>query len=382
MKTIETQLERKLQIWTLIGPLCLIFTLAFSFFKPSSNPMYLPYAALFGMTICWRWQMRGLAITVALLFAMTTYRMFGLSADERLWEAGMMTAIALGCLVTALSFDEAKSLMQEEWEQPVKEIEELQNELKNLQDKLEEASCQLAKETDERLASFNERERLEIHCKEFESRYLKLQAELQKNQLDVALQADEKVMALQNEVKTLQEKLSKAMKERQVLYNDKEQFEAQHKELGNQYLKIQSDLQKAQKNQLEEALQAQEELKKLQDQFARQLEEAKKPAEPVKLDHWQEYRQAEGMYLQLRIQFEEKGKALDTARKELFHAQEELERLRREHEEKHIFERSSHEEEMEAYLEKVEEKYAKTVKNLQDEIDLLQEIITHQISEI
>ena len=128
MKSIEIKLERH-QLWTLLGPLCLFFTVAFSFLKPSPHYLYIPYAALFGMVVCCRWQMRGLILTFFILAGMILYRFSGIAIEDPLWELGIQVAIFLGCFITTLSFDEAKSLIEGEKNLSLKEMDNLQREL-------------------------------------------------------------------------------------------------------------------------------------------------------------------------------------------------------------------------------------------------------------
>lgn len=207
MKTLETPWEKKLHIWALAGPLCIFFTIAFSFLKPTSNPYYLPYAGLFGLTISWRWPVSGLALIIGVLIALVVSRFPVISREEWIWESGISLALSLGCLATSFSFQEDKK-------------------------------------------------------------------------------------------------------------------------------------------------------------------EKEKPS------HWHEFKRAEGMYEQLRIQFEEKSAELDRTRKELFQIQEKLEQLTRDQEERYIYERSSYEESMERYVNDLEKKYRSTIEELKAEIEQLEGIIT------
>lgn len=401
MKTIDATLEKKLQIWTLIGPLCLILTLAVSFLKPSPHPTYVPYAALFGLIVCWRWQMKGFVLTFFLLITIAIYRAIGFPIEDKIWEGGLFTALSLGCLITALSFEEAKSLIEGEWTRPALEIEELQNELRLLQEKWEETSCRLANEISLGIELTNGKEQLNLHFQE-------LKNELQKQQS----WHEEAVQNLKDTRETfgreranLEAKLSKKEEELILALEGKKTLEVNHKELADHYLKLQKEHQKIEMAQREYAKNNQVlasekdtitaekvalmfQLQTIQDENVRlagELEEAKKPVEPVepvKLDHWEEFRQAQGLYLQLREQFEEKSKALDQTRTELFHTQEKLESMKKEFEEKYVYERSPAEKEMEKYLERVEKQYGSQLEALEVEIESLQEIISGIIKDM
>ena len=102
--------------------------------------------------------------------------------------------------------------------------------------------------------------------------------------------------------------------------------------------------------------------------------------EPIQTDQWREFKRVEGLYLQMRMQFEEKSLLLEAARKELFHEQERLEILRRDQEERHVYERTLFDKSMEDFLDQLEQEYAGTVANLQKEVRLLEEIISIQMS--
>lgn len=392
VKTIDATLEKKLQIWTLIGPLCLILTLAVSFLKPSPHPTYVPYAALFGLIVCWRWQMKGFVLTFLLLITIAIYRAIGFPIEDKIWEGGLFTALSLGCLITALSFEEAKSLIEGEWSQPALEIEELQNELRLLQEKWEETSCRLANEISLGIELTNGKEQLNLQFQE-------LKNELQKQQSwheEAVQNLKDSREAFGRERTSLEAKLSKKEDEIILALEGKKTLEVNHKELADHYLKLQKEHQKveitlqdsAQKHLamasekdtiIAEKVALMFQLQTIQDENVRllgELEEAKKPVEPVKLDHWEEFRQAQGLYLQLREQFEEKSKALDQTRTELFHTQEKLDSTKKEFEEKYVYERSPAEKEMEKYLERVENQYGSQLEAMEVEIQTLQEIIS------
>jgi hypothetical protein len=94
------------------------------------------------------------------------------------------------------------------------------------------------------------------------------------------------------------------------------------------------------------------------------------PPTDLKSEHWQEMRRFQGMYCQLKQQFEEKCLTLDSTRKELFYAQEELSATKMELQEK------EYDFVMEDVFIKMENSYLETQENLIMEVSLLEDIIT------
>lgn len=423
MKTIETQIERKLQLWTLIGPLCIILTLAFSLLKHSDNPLLLPYVALVGVALSWRWQMRGLAVTCGFILAVITYQLTSIPPEDRFWELGISIAIALGCLVTALSFDEAKRIVLEEYTSPSTNFDQLRSQLNG---QLETLSLQLKNAESEALEQAQNHDKLitltrhEILQNKNENEGLrnellksKLEADLIREKLEEeqnnfrlygehCKKQQEKV---QNENGLLKENLAALEKEKndllrvkkqlslfeeriQILEKEKKQAQEESREFNNALYRLQKEADdiQLQKTTLEVRLQTLEsEYKELENAYLKQKgewEEMQTKQERSKPHDWKEFRRVEGLYLQMRSQFDEKSLTLDNTRKELFHLQEKLEQLRLEQEEKYVYERSQYEKTLEQYIEKVEHRYAAKEESLTNEIEMLQEIITTLSNEV
>lgn len=94
---------------------------------------------------------------------------------------------------------------------------------------------------------------------------------------------------------------------------------------------------------------------------------------------WQAVRKAEGLYGQLREQFEQKSQILDQTRYELFHAQEQLSKYLREKKENDIYRISPEENAMLKHIHHTEQYYSQMINALEKEIDGLQSLIDHMM---
>lgn len=143
---------------------------------------------------------------------------------------------------------------------------------------------------------------------------------------------------LQRELNQKTEELNLKIEEIHRLQNDQEALRSHAKQANDRVVYQLNSLQQT----LDHSLQQQQE-KELQADALRQrvheLEQELAQPRKVESDHRLPYasgntRRIEAMYLQLKEQFEEKSAILDQARRELFYAQEQLQSLQREEEEK------------------------------------------------
>ena len=94
----------------------------------------------------------------------------------------------------------------------------------------------------------------------------------------------------------------------------------------------------------------------------------------------EDLRRYEGLYKQLREQFEEKSQTLDDTRRALFLAEEQLEQLKRDMLEQSVFSTSETEKKLEKHILRMERAFAKKEQLLQKEIESLQEVISGLVS--
>ncbi len=88
-----------------------------------------------------------------------------------------------------------------------------------------------------------------------------------------------------------------------------------------------------------------------------------------------EARRWEGLYKQLRQQFDEKSNILNETRRELFISQEKIEKLSREKEEYSLNSQTPLEKELELQIVRLEQEYDQAVAHYESEIAALEEII-------
>lgn len=110
-QTQEKRIDKQIQLWGLLGPYLTLLNVLVSFMK--ATPIQTPIAliALIGIPLCWTGKLRGMAIALGTLAAVIAYNFAEMSFDQQLWMIGIGSAISLSFLVTALSLDEAGSIV-------------------------------------------------------------------------------------------------------------------------------------------------------------------------------------------------------------------------------------------------------------------------------
>ncbi|MEC7840319.1 MAG: hypothetical protein VX777_09810, partial [Chlamydiota bacterium] len=167
MKAREKNIQQQIQFWALIGPFISILTLLVSLMKSSPIDQGFALAMIIGVPLCWKWKLRGLAISLGILFGVVAYHYIDLDIPGRLWVGGVTSAASLSFLVTALSFEEVTSLltsMEVESKSRLDNLLQLDEKLKHsekshsqaynqLQSKLEDFELDLARHKDRAEAS-------------------------------------------------------------------------------------------------------------------------------------------------------------------------------------------------------------------------------------
>lgn len=174
----------------------------------------------------------------------------------------------------------------------------------------------------------------------------KIETEFRFNQQQTLQHYQQEKEALEQKLKVTQEHYQKAQDEKNAQAAQAQQkIEELSEELSRQQGFIQVTIQQMQK--LEELkLQMERDLQETQQQLGLTKQTAKfTQHEPIKLLHASSgnTRRVEGMYLQLKEQFQEKCRVLDATRRELFYANEELLKWQKEDAEKQIFGQSLNE---------------------------------------
>ena len=122
-----------------------------------------------------------------------------------------------------------------------------------------------------------------------------------------------------------------------------------------------------------------EELRIKEKNLEIQIKEHQQAVPPgiVKDDLWRECRRYEGLFLQLKEQFQFKSSELDKARQELYASQEQVQACQKDQEEKYRLDRNDLEENYEKYIVKLENMRQLSEKRHSEEVEALHSIITY-----
>lgn len=113
MSESEKRLEKKVQFWSIIGPVIVILTVLVSLAKPNAIHLSFSIVAVMGIVCCWLWKMRGLGAAIAAITFYLLSTFSGLSSNERMWNLGMALAFVLGLVITALSLEEVGVVLRQ-----------------------------------------------------------------------------------------------------------------------------------------------------------------------------------------------------------------------------------------------------------------------------
>lgn len=112
MNSVETKIERQVQLWALTGPMIALLTSSLILFKAPSHATYLMIALIIGLPACWWAKWRGLAMSFGILAALFVFNYTGIPAGQKLWHFGMVISLLICFAVTSLSLEEAQSMME------------------------------------------------------------------------------------------------------------------------------------------------------------------------------------------------------------------------------------------------------------------------------
>ncbi len=372
--------------WTLIGPLILLLTTISILIKPTPYHFELACLILMGFSLCARWKIPGFIFSFLLLSMITLLHHDKLFGKEFLWEISLNSSIILGFLITALSLEEAKTIFHEHTQQLARshagEIEKLKEEFhhRNEQQAAQTLDYQISLD---QLKNYHESSigglaQLQLQLSACE------QQEQAANHLVHILKQDQ--LTYQLEIEKVNKSLNEELRKTENLKKSCDDFKNQMALLAQNFQQQASQHQVALETNQQQMHLLQEENKRLTEELTslttsltkeRDKSFSLETKEPLDRLNWQETRRYEGLYTQMRTQFEEKSKILDKTRQALFHAQEQVENLQRLQVEKQaeIFE-----EEMkrcECYIAHIEQVYTQQEDRLQKEIENLEQLISH-----
>lgn len=310
----EKNIETQIQLWAVVGPFVTLLTLLVSMLK--STPMQTSFAVclLVGVPLCWRWKLKGLAISMGLLLGVFAFHFMDLAISARFWSAGLGVSASLSFLITALSFDEVSAL-----------TDTLQIESRSRLDNLLKLDERLKLEKESYLKSH---EHLQSHIKELEEQATCFK-QLEKELRMTLIEREQELLLERQKIASIQT----AIQEKEMVFQELLQ------EANSARAAIHAELEKATKKEASEL------------------------------------RKVKGIHTQLQKQFKEKADVLDETRKALFHMQEKLLSSQRDLEEARKADKSISEALVEGAVEKMERERRELEENHQQEIDALHDII-------
>jgi chromosome segregation ATPase len=431
--------DSSIQFWVLLNPCIISLALFVLVFTISSHHWQYPLSLLFALPLCWKWRIRGTWGSIALLSAFLAIDgssfFWHLDRKGTAWDIGMFFSIAMIFTIMAIAFDEMKQFVitLQKAGTSHKHLNlkcfELESRLNGFEEKIRNKEEQIAslekekiavkgflKETSEQKSIIEKKlatllgELESLKAKEENS--LRLQKEQEINHLRKieAIEAALEKMKIglnksESDLRSLESERQNAREELQVL-NDrwKERefcLQEQEKKSLEELQKQSIDLLNTQK-QLQEKEKEIEQLRAqcisvgisvgtplgitldntLQKNSDKEVErgtpnfELMTPEEALNL--WRASRRSQGMYRQLREQFEEKSQELHKARKALFHAEEQIAALQKTREEEKDYDINQSEEHMQKYIIHLDQLLAQREK----ERDALEESLHQTISHL
>lgn len=387
----------KVNILSIIGPIFVLLCVFLLIVRDSDFDIDLSMAAMAGLFFCWRWKLKGFVLASFLLLALVGYEIFAVGAIP-LWEVGLIISLELAFLVTSLASLEfvdtvesiGESIWQEmtSWQEKANEAlqgkTELEKKVDNLQTKLQTAFDGAKTTTEkaemfERLLSIARNEMLGIakSSEELQEKYAKEVQHSHKlseriEDLEFRLQDVAKLKQIIEQKEEKEELVTELRGQVDALHQDKMQLESSfQKQISHSEIKIQdlSDQLDKLTDKLKSLQSEKETLEKAMDDLLH--------VEPVVQEqesNMSQLRRAEGLYLQLRGQFDEKSAVLNQTRKELFSTQEKLLIKNLELQEINSF---SRDEKMDHYIRQLH----RTIGDLEKEIEKYESIIQKMVVE-
>ncbi|KPK33441.1 MAG: hypothetical protein AMS24_01010 [Chlamydiae bacterium SM23_39] len=253
----------KIQFWILLGPLFLFFSLfLISFAIDQNKDLFLH--SIVGLILCWKYKKKGLMASILFLIILIFIKHFQIS-QSHLWQLGIEFSVALGFIISYLCLYHVTDFinsLEKEKKEAFTKIEQLEKDISKEQEFYKKQYSNFKYEIDRTNLQINEKT-TEIHS--FKELVEKLRDEIDKKN------------------KEIEEEKNKNEEINIFLFQEKEKT----KELEADILKL--------KNISEEK-------------------------------EFLQLKNINSLYEQLKIQFEEKKNLLDATRKELFYANEKLQK--------------------------------------------------------
>lgn len=364
-------------VLSITGPIFVLLTILLLVVKESPYYIDLAAVAIVGLLLNWRFSLPGFLISNSILMGVIAYDVFVEGHSFGLWDAGVVATLEFAFVLTLLSGKELFEQIQVWGGERVLKLQEKEQKLaevlaeqQHAEKRLKEAQALATQKSGiaeqfERLLKMareelhheiKKREDIETHFFEQKREISKLQEKLedtvfhtdQIQQLrGIIDQKEHELFSLKASMQQTQsdsydsgkileleqtiEQLSFEKNGIESSYNLLEKnFEDLDKKYHEQAAIFHENEEKIQDlaDRLQKLTDRLKEVQKEKDEIEKQLDQAIQPSETAEVDRTnplsRELRRVEGLYFQLREQFEEKKFQLDQTRHELFHLQEEL----------------------------------------------------------
>lgn len=305
-KAVPESIAGSVLFWGALPASLLFFAVGVSFLCASPFSFYLPFLVLSGGVLCLRWRTAGLCGSyLALALLLFTY--YGeIPFEERLWQMGIIFALAVNFFIVLLSAEEIETLIGQtaeagktktkELTQALLQLHQVSQEKEDLQKSLEEEIRRLKEQAEQRRIEMREEsKRMELVQSEIElltsqkthfveeAKKAREIIEQDRHTQKIIQDADVKILALEGRLLELSETLDKERSSKERLAEKISHTE----ELQEQVLALTEDLNRAQafkeenaalRNQIEdlaEHLRQAEELKAQVPILSAQLDEFK-----------------------------------------------------------------------------------------------------------
>ena len=369
---MDDALDRKVFLWTLIGPFCLAAFMALLFAKGGEAHEPFIWAALISLPLSYQGKQTGIALIFGLLSLGIVYFVWK-GNDFGLWEYGLVISLILTFIVTALSFEELRVVADEVNEKLRGSIhveEKYYEQLKFAEDKgqselkrMEELLFAKRAEWDALVKKLGEEERSKQQLRESLGA---LQDKSASDQQEIE-QLKKSLIQIEEALLAEKKKGDEHMMRQAVLAEMSDHIETLSREKGlleKTLVRLQTEL---------EDLQA----KQVKDDAPPLMDVAiSEPIAPCP-----EMIATEARLKQLKDQFREKSSILDATRKELFYAQEKIAILQKELEELQHFERNEIDVAFVKLLKEMDSELRVQESRHEHEVDSLHSIVTRLIGE-
>lgn len=111
MNTTAKKMESPIQLWPMLGPLCVVCIMFVMVVRSSSTQWGLPLVALGGILMCYRWKWKGFAGASIVLAAVAVYQIIAIPTSDLWWTCVLTLSILSSFVVTVLFLDESQSVL-------------------------------------------------------------------------------------------------------------------------------------------------------------------------------------------------------------------------------------------------------------------------------